>query len=475
MTTEIIPHLTRSFEAKIDDVSTPRRTVTARINTNSVDRYSTVIVPKGGDWSNFMRSGPAVLWEHGNDPNRGRLPVAHCSSLKYRKPDDDILGVMQFKGDDFSSQLLEHYASGTLRSFSVEFLPDPAKSSKPSLEEVRANPGWRDAHTIYRKWELTGFSAVSYPGNPEALALAVERGLWVPEETMRAIEERSKIKKIGDEWGVYSDEGELLAKHKTKADAYEQLKAIYYHKKKEGKESAPSVDDEDGDEEDTEEFELPEGFRSRIKKIGDEWGVYSDEGDLLGKHKTKADAVQQLQAIYWQQGKEKEKKKSAPLSPDVDLAGVLIEIRDQLRAMSEGNGSKGGYTTKKKKEDEKPGDQPDDVEPDADEDDELVKRYITKEGDQFVVHAEDGKVLGKHKTKAEAVAQLQAIEANKHKKGAPDALVSSSPPLPVVQTYNLNELQNRLAEANILTAKQLIPLYRSLKNRDLDELGRGRV
>jgi len=44
--------------------------------------------------------------------------------------------------------------------------------------------------------------------------------------------------------------------------------------------------------------------------------------------------------------------------------------------------------------------------------------YISHEGDDYVVHAESGKTLGKHKTKEEAEKQLQAIEISKHKKGS---------------------------------------------------------
>jgi hypothetical protein len=40
---------------------------------------------------------------------------------------------------------------------------------------------------VYRRWELTGYSAVSYPGNPAALAIAVERGLWVPDDVRRSL------------------------------------------------------------------------------------------------------------------------------------------------------------------------------------------------------------------------------------------------------------------------------------------------
>lgn len=45
-----------------------------------------------------------------------------------------------------------------------------------------------------------------------------------------------------------------------------------------------------------------------------------------------------------------------------------------------------------------------------------VEKKVGKEGNEWVVRSEStGKVLGRHKTKREANAQLRAIEANKHK------------------------------------------------------------
>ena len=47
---------------------------------------------------------------------------------------------------------------------------------------------------------------------------------------------------------------------------------------------------------------------------------------------------------------------------------------------------------------------------------ELIFEYIEKRGDKWVVlnHTKQ-KVLGKHDSKKEALAQLRAIEINKHK------------------------------------------------------------
>lgn len=240
--------LKRAFEAAIDDVSPARRTVTARINTGIVDRYRTVIVPSGGDLRAFQRT-PTVLWEHGMDPTRGRQPIGHCTSIKYRRLEDDILAVTQFRTDPYSDQIFECYRDGTLTSWSVDFLPDFPQTGRPTPDEVRAHPEWSQAETIFRKWELTGYSAVSYPGNPDALTIAVERGLWVPEEVRRSLAAAPKramaegsgaaggdltegryITKDGDEFVVHAEDGKVLGKHKTKADAEAQLAAVEAHK-----------------------------------------------------------------------------------------------------------------------------------------------------------------------------------------------------------------------------------------------------
>jgi hypothetical protein len=44
------------------------------------------------------------------------------------------------------------------------------------------------------------------------------------------------------------------------------------------------------------------------------------------------------------------------------------------------------------------------------------KDVVVKEGSQWVVKSKAGKVLGKHKTKKAAMAQLRAVEAAKKKR-----------------------------------------------------------
>jgi hypothetical protein len=237
--------LIRSYEAQIDDISKKARSVTARINTDVVDRYQTVIDPLGGDFANFMGS-PTVLWEHGQCPTRGRLPIGSCSSIVARRADRDIIARTFFRGDDYSQRLFECYLDGTLRGWSVDFLPDARFTSPPTASEKRSRPDLATCQKMFRKWELTGYSAVSYAGNPEALTLAVERGLWVPDDVRQGLpaartmtegtgtaggnttkaDKKRYVKELGDDFGVYGEGGQLLGRHKTRADADAQLNAI---------------------------------------------------------------------------------------------------------------------------------------------------------------------------------------------------------------------------------------------------------
>jgi hypothetical protein len=228
----------RAFRAVIDDVSKPRRSVVAKINTAVVDRYRTVVVPGGADFRSFVKN-PAVLWQHGQDPTRGSQPVGHCSSIKYRRAEDDILAVTQFKSDEYSDRIFQNYVDGTLTSFSVDFIPEPAQSGRPTADELRSRPDWAGAECIFRRWELAGYSAVAYPGNPEALAVAVERGLWIPDAARAELpaatrdmaegsgetggyatktkDGRSVVERDGG-WCVECD-GQVVSRHESQAEA----------------------------------------------------------------------------------------------------------------------------------------------------------------------------------------------------------------------------------------------------------------
>jgi hypothetical protein len=171
----------RAYEAMIDDVKPGERSVVAKINTNAVDRYRTVIDPMGVKLDAY-RKNPVVLWEHGLDPVRGRVPIGRNIWIKPRKQEGDIIAKTQYRDDEFSRMIFEMYRDGSLRGFSIGAQDDPSACSPPTAAEVRARPELAECQRIYRSVHLCEYSSVAVGGNPEALALAVSRGLWVPEE-----------------------------------------------------------------------------------------------------------------------------------------------------------------------------------------------------------------------------------------------------------------------------------------------------
>src|SRR5678815_1895613 len=95
-----------------------------------------------------------------------------------KKSGNGLLARTQFNKDPMSHQLYEMYRDGALRGWSVHVLPNPEKTSRPTREELRANPTWEDLEFVCRGSELAEYSAVAVPGNAETLTVLAERGIW---------------------------------------------------------------------------------------------------------------------------------------------------------------------------------------------------------------------------------------------------------------------------------------------------------
>jgi len=228
--TEII----RTFEAEIDSVLDGERAVVARINTAAVDRLRTVIDPLGADTSHFNKTA-SVLWQHGLDPIRGTVPIGH-GWVKVRRAEKDMLGKTKFGKDDFSNALFEGYKDGSIRGWSIK--AGVQESSPPTREEIRSNPALSECEMIYRKWDLIEYSATPTPGNSDCLTLLVSRGLVTAPEgfvpTVKLVEQPIIVARYithsGGKWIVHAEDGKVLGRHDSKAEAESQLGAIEAHK-----------------------------------------------------------------------------------------------------------------------------------------------------------------------------------------------------------------------------------------------------
>lgn len=262
--------LIRAFDATIDSVDKADRSIVARINCASLDRFNSVIDPRGGVLDAYRRN-PIVLWEHGKDPRRFTDPIGRNVWIKHGggKTPTDLLGKTRFLDDDFSQQRYEWYRDGVLNAFSVRAMP--LEWGPPTREELAARPelansrpnetrGGFDGPIIHRRWELAEYSGTAVPGNANCLVAEralrvldlVDRDLlWLPDEARPAFEAAAASRRIVEEDGkffVLSEDGSkrLGGPYGSRGEAEKRLEQVDYFKHKDKgkpeKRTAPYID-----------------------------------------------------------------------------------------------------------------------------------------------------------------------------------------------------------------------------------------
>jgi uncharacterized protein YdbL (DUF1318 family) len=237
----------RAYLARVEDVNARERSIVAKINTAAVDRYRTVIDPRGISLTNY-RSNPVVLWEHGRDFARGAMPVGRNDWVRPAIGPDgpELIAKTLFhsgkKADEFTDRLFECYKDGDMRAFSVNVIPDESRTSPPTQDEKRERPELEDCMMCYRGSELAEYSLVAVGGNAQALTLdearsimkCVGRGLTLPAELVKRAQdvvdpqedpeegERTIVEQEG-KWLVYSAKGKKVGEYDS-ADEAEKCK-----------------------------------------------------------------------------------------------------------------------------------------------------------------------------------------------------------------------------------------------------------
>jgi len=165
----------RGVEAQTE-VDKKRGIIRAIISDDTCDRFSTVLDPEGCDWEDFMRGGGPILFEHGQDLTRGRLPVGNVLSLglsKVKGRTSIVAEARLWDDDEFSAKLKARYMSQRMRGWSIRGLPH--EMSRPTEAERRARADWGTADLIYRSYSLVELSCTSTPGNVNCLTTDVAR------------------------------------------------------------------------------------------------------------------------------------------------------------------------------------------------------------------------------------------------------------------------------------------------------------
>lgn len=135
------------------------------ITTDAVDRYGDIVDPKGADVKAYKKN-PVVLFAH----DSGNFPIG--SGLRLKREENGWTSYVRFsKVTDLAMTVEALYKEGTMRAFSIGFLP--------TKYERRKDEDGKEMYSYhFQKWELLEFSAVPVPANPEALVNAYKRGMF---------------------------------------------------------------------------------------------------------------------------------------------------------------------------------------------------------------------------------------------------------------------------------------------------------
>ncbi len=338
----------RSYDAAVENVLPGEKSVLARIGSDEIDRYGTCILPNGVDLSTWNKM-PSFLWEHGKG-QRGSLPVGR-GWAKWRKSENDLLAKVVFREDEFSQMLFSMYSDRTLSGFSINVLPNFNMCTPPTNEEVRSRPELTRCNMMYRATELAEVSCVAVPGNRDATALLVSRGLLLPDgsryvhdtvdddEAARTMTECGGTPSGGalvkPEYKDDDDNGKVqvavgasyLNPADTPAEPYVAVSADEPSNDQPMAQKTPEDQPaafkptpapakvQEIDSEDASNADIAAPARKRtIEKVGSEYVILSEKGKRLGRYKSKDQARKRLQQIEYF----KHQDKRAVLVPDTE-------------------------------------------------------------------------------------------------------------------------------------------------------------
>lgn len=146
---------------------------TARITTDSLDRDGEVMIPQGMDATEFEKTG-TIFWNHNYD-----IPVAKAAG-KFTRLDGEVLSTAEFakRPGDYQGEFFPDFAramvsQGIVGGVSIGFIPVHSRDAS-NEDRKRFGDGTRRVHT---RWKLLEWSIAPVQSNPDAVVVAVGKGL----------------------------------------------------------------------------------------------------------------------------------------------------------------------------------------------------------------------------------------------------------------------------------------------------------
>lgn len=157
--------LKKVFNSEIKGIDEKEQTITAYISTNTIDRSGEVLDPAGVDLTNYKKN-PVVLWAH----DYSKPPIGKAMWTK--RDGEGVISKVKFANTEFAQEIFQLYKEGFLKAFSVGFIPKDWVEGK----------GGKEPNRTFTKWEMLEYSAVPVPANPDAVSLAISKGILKNED-----------------------------------------------------------------------------------------------------------------------------------------------------------------------------------------------------------------------------------------------------------------------------------------------------
>ncbi len=138
------------------------------ITTPAEDRMGDVVVPEGGDFTDYERN-PVVLFGH----DHYALPIGRTVALKTVPGAGIRADFTWLTNDPIADRVRNAFEQNVLNAASIGFLP------------VEWEPYGKNSYR-FTKWQLLEWSIVPVPANPEAVRTLKQFGLDAPVPVIRA-------------------------------------------------------------------------------------------------------------------------------------------------------------------------------------------------------------------------------------------------------------------------------------------------
>ncbi len=141
--------------------------VISYITTNAKDRDNEIIDPKGAILEDY-EAHPVVLFGH----DYYSLPIGKCTSIK--RDNKGLIAKTKYYNKGMGQEVFDYRKAGFPMAESIGFIPLEYKRYEDGDASEDAKNG---VQRKYTKWVLLEYSDVPIPSNPEALMLAISKGL----------------------------------------------------------------------------------------------------------------------------------------------------------------------------------------------------------------------------------------------------------------------------------------------------------